>query len=93
MVMNTFVSWRPIPLRVMGQAQQLPLVPLVPPDMAVAPIDSAAAQFVTAGVSCVASGLLGYAFGTKRSRWSTFFWAISAVSAFKAFFCNPTVTR
>lgn len=87
---NNFVSWRPVPIRVLGQTP----LPLVTPEPAIPPlIDSPAAQFVTAGVACISSGILGYAFGLKRSRWSTFFWAISAVSAFKAFFCNPTVMR
>lgn len=47
------------------------------------PIDHPASQLVTDIAATVSMGTLGYVFGRTRSRWSTVFWALASVTAFK----------
>lgn len=87
------VPWQPAPpapYRTMGQTP-LPMAPAAPPRPAF--IDSPVVQFVTDTTLAVSSGMLGYAFGKENSRWSTFFWAVSAIAGFKAIFDGSRLNR
>lgn len=67
------------------------MVPAVPPRAAF--IDSPLVQSVTDATAAVASGMLGYAFGKENSRWSSVFWAVSAVATFKLLFDGSRLNR
>lgn len=89
----TIAPWQPAPMlsrRSIGQTP-LPMAPAAPARPAF--IDSPLVQFATDATLAVSSGMLGYAFGKERSRWSTVFWAISAVAGFKALFDGSRLNR
>jgi hypothetical protein len=46
-------------------------------------IDGPLFAFLTDAAAASSTAILGYIFGEARSRWSTVFWLISGVSAFK----------
>ncbi len=74
------VAYRPAPIQRMGQTP----LPMTAPAAARLPfIDSPLLQLATDVSASVASGLLGYAFGKDKSRWSTVFWVVSALSGAK----------
>lgn len=46
-------------------------------------IDGPLISFLTSAAAASSTAILGYIFGEARSRWSTVFWMVSGVSAFK----------
>jgi len=85
--------WQPFAYRpaALGQTPQ-PSLPAPAPAAAAGPpskmslldIDGPLPSFATAVLACSATAILGYGFGTKKSRWSTVFWALSGITGFKA---------
>lgn len=89
----SIAPWQPVPMvryPSIGQTP-LPMAPAAPPKPAF--IDSPLIQSITDGTAAVASGMLGYAFGKENSRWSTVFWAVSAVATFKLLFDGSRLNR
>lgn len=85
--------WQPFGYRPAALGQAQPAVPAPaapaatvppPPKMSLLDIDGPLPSFATAVLACSATAILGYGFGTKKSRWSTVFWALSGITGFKA---------
>lgn len=95
--MNTHVaSWRPAQVRLAPAIGQQ--ATSNPPGTMVVPvrpafIDSPVVQFATDLAASVSTGILGYTFGKVNSRWSTVFWMLSGITAFKGFYDLSRLNR
>lgn len=89
----TLAPWQPVPMvryPSIGQTP-LPMAPAAPPKPAF--IDSPLVQTLADATLAVSSGMLGYAFGVEKSRWSTVFWIASGVATFKLLFDGSRLNR
>lgn len=96
-VLGLNARWSPAPYapmlqgfsRKIGQATVVP--PPTPAPAAAAAqkpslfdIDAPLPAFMVGVVASTSTAILGYSFGKVHSRWSTFFWAVSGITGFKA---------
>lgn len=56
-------------------------------------IDSPVVQFVTDLAASISTAMLGHSFGKANSRWSTVFWAASAVTGAKGLYDLSRLNR
>lgn len=93
--MNSYyaTAWRPAQVQLAPAHRPAPALSQAmtnpPPGTMIVPvkpafIDSPLVQLISSTTAAVSSGMLGYSFGKANSRWSTVFWAVSAITGFVA---------